>query len=180
MIAPALGDDGDYVVLVDASDRELGTLPKLEAHREGRLHRAVSVFVSNKRGEVLLQRRASGKYHSAGLWSNTCCTHPRPGESVARAARRRLREEMGVTCEVRPVFRFVYDAELDRGLIEHEYDHVFLGTFDGEPFPDPREVDAWRWAAPDAIDAELAERPDTFTAWFPIAWHILKELSDSA
>jgi isopentenyl-diphosphate delta-isomerase len=158
----------DLVVLVDADDRETGVTPKLQAHREGALHRAVSVFVLNSKGEMLLQRRAAGKYHSGGLWSNTCCGHPRPGETPAAAAARRLREEMGLSCHLDHVFTFMYRATLDAdGLVEHEVDHVFLGIGDDEPRPDPEEVMDWRWAEPEEIERELAENADIFTAWFP-------------
>jgi isopentenyl-diphosphate Delta-isomerase len=160
----------DRVVLVDANDVEVGTEEKLPAHAAGVLHRAFSVFISDAGGRMLLQRRAVAKYHSGGLWSNTCCSHPRPGESTAAAAARRLREEMGIVCPLEPAFRFIYRAELDHGLTEHEYDHVFVGRFAGVPKPDPAEVDAWRWAAPAQIAAELQERPGDFTAWFHLAF----------
>jgi isopentenyl-diphosphate Delta-isomerase len=159
----------DNVILVDGDDVELGALPKLQAHREGRLHRAISVFVLNRSGEILLQKRAAGKYHSALLWSNTCCTHPRPGEDAEVAAVRRLREEMGLECRLERVFSFIYRAELGGGLQEHELDHVFVGRCDGEPEPDPREVAAWRWTPLTDVQRELAEHPGRFTAWFPLA-----------
>jgi len=165
----------ESVVLVDTEDNEVGIAPKLEAHRRGLLHRAVSVFVFNSRGETLLQRRASRKYHSAGLWSNTACSHPRPGETPHAAAKRRLREEMGVRCSPRYAFRFLYRAELDRGLIEHELDHVFVGTSDAGPEPDPSEVEEWRWIGVAQLREELAAGPHRFTAWLPIAWKILTE-----
>ena len=135
----------ERVVLVDESDAEVGTLEKQRAHAEGRLHRALSVFVLNARGEMLLQRRASAKYHSGGLWTNACCSHPRPGEPVDAAARRRLREEMGIDCALEPAFAFTYRAEVGGGLVEHEYDHVFLARYDGDPAPSADEVDGWRW-----------------------------------
>ncbi|MEW5927662.1 MAG: isopentenyl-diphosphate Delta-isomerase [Gemmatimonadota bacterium] len=159
----------ERVILVDESDREVGTEDKERAHREGRLHRAFSVFVFNSRGEMLLQRRARGKYHSPGLWTNTCCSHPRPGESVEVAARRRLREEMGLECELRGSFPFLYRAELDRGMTEHEYDHVLVGECDRDPVPDADEVEAWAWVDPDEVRRDLAERPDRYTYWFRLA-----------
>jgi isopentenyl-diphosphate Delta-isomerase len=164
----------ERVVLVDSDDNYLGTAEKLHAHRAGLLHRAISVFLLNPAGEVLMQRRAAGKYHSAGLWSNTCCSHPRPGETPQAAAERRLMEEMGIACELRPVFSFLYRAELDPELTEHELDHVFLGTTATDPTPDPDEVGEWRWVAMGAIERDLATAPDQFTAWFPIAWNRLR------
>jgi len=165
----------ERVVLVNTADIEVGTAPKLQAHRTGALHRAISVFVFDSGGKMLLQRRAEGKYHSGGLWSNTCCSHPRPGESVAAAARRRLREEMGMDCELEPSFTFVYRADLDGGLTEHELDHVFVGTTDDSPEPDPDEVGGWRWAEPREVAQEMETAPERFTAWFPIAFRALLE-----
>jgi len=156
----------ERVILVDREDREVGTAEKLEAHRRGVLHRAVSALIFDSAGRQLLQRRAGQKYHSAGLWSNACCGHPRPGESTSAAVSRRLREEMGITVPIAPVFRLTYRAELDGGLVEHEVDHIFTGTFDGTPEPDPLEVSEWRWIAPDALAAEMDLAPGTFTAWF--------------
>jgi isopentenyl-diphosphate delta-isomerase len=166
MTQPAGVATTSQVILVDAEDREIGTMDKLDAHRRGLLHRAVSAFLVDSDGRHLLQRRAYGKYHSAGLWSNTCCSHPSPGESAAEAVSRRLREEMGVTVSLTPLFRYTYRAELENGLIEHEVDHVFLGRFDGVPSPDPAEVSEWRWIACDALEAEMALAPGNFTAWF--------------
>ncbi|MBI4546205.1 MAG: isopentenyl-diphosphate Delta-isomerase [Gemmatimonadetes bacterium] len=160
----------ERVVLVDENDLEVGTAGKLAAHREPpRLHRAFSVFVFNTAGELLLQRRAAAKYHSAGLWSNTCCGHPRPGEDTLAAAHRRLEQEMGFDCELRAAFRFTYRAELGQGVAEHEFDHVFLGRFDGKPAPDPLEADGWRWAAPEVLRQDVARRPEAYTVWFRIA-----------
>ena len=159
----------DRVILVDDRDRPIGTAEKLAAHRDGRLHRAFSVLVLNERGEMLLQRRAAGKYHSAGLWSNTCCSHPRPGEETESAAHRRLREEMGFDCPLEPAGALVYRADVGGGLVEHEYDHLYLGRFDGEPVPAPEEASAWRWVDPGALRREVAERPERFTPWFRLA-----------
>ncbi|HVG44442.1 MAG TPA: isopentenyl-diphosphate Delta-isomerase [Longimicrobium sp.] len=166
-------DAAEMVVLVDEGDREVGLAPKLAAHADGVLHRAFSVFVLNARGEVMLQRRALGKYHSGGLWTNSCCGHPRAGEPVAAAARRRLHEEMGFDCELTHVRGFVYQAEVGGGLLEHEYDHVFIGRHDADPVPDPAEVCEWRWQSPAAALAEAEAHPERFTPWFPLA---LREL----
>ena len=155
----------DWVIQVDPEDQPLGTVEKLAAHQQGILHRAVSVFLLDSQGRLLLQRRATGKYHSGGLWSNTCCGHPGPGESVAQAARRRLREELGIEAELSPLLRFQYRAELEGGLTEHELDHVFLGRFDGIPHPDPNEVSAWSWNSPSDLEAAMASSPAEYTVW---------------
>ncbi len=162
-------DVREQVILVDADDRELGTAAKLSVHVDGSLHRACSVFVFDGDGGMLLQRRAATKYHSGGLWSNTCCGHPRPGESSEETAHRRLREEMGFDCPLHPVLGFVYRSELENGLFEHEYDHVFVGRFDGTPVSNPEEVDDWRWAKVDAVIADVIAHPRRYSAWFPIA-----------
>jgi isopentenyl-diphosphate delta-isomerase len=158
----------ERVILVDEGDAELGTAEKLRAHAEGALHRAFSVVVFNAAGEMLLQCRAAGKYHSAGLWSNACCGHPRPGEDVRQAARRRLAEEMGVDCELEPLFHLRYRAEFADGLAENEYDHVFAARCEGPLRPDRAEVQAWRWVAMDDLRRDLARAPERYTAWFPL------------
>jgi isopentenyl-diphosphate delta-isomerase len=155
---------GERVVLVDERDRPLGDADKLDAHRQGRLHRAFSVFVVDGVGRLLLQRRAASKYHSGRLWSNTCCGHPRPGENTRAAAERRLAEEMGLGCPLEAVGAFVYRAPLG-DLVEHEYDHVFRGRFEGDPRPDPAEVEAWRWMPLEDLHADLAAYPGTYTVW---------------
>jgi len=155
----------ERVVLVDADDVPVGVQEKLRAHEDGSLHRAVSVFLFDARGALLLQRRALAKYHSGGLWSNAACGHPRPDEPVERAARRRLREEMRFDCELTEAFGFLYRAELENGLVEHEYDHVFVGAFDGDPAPDPSEVEDWRRVSLTELRRELRERPLEFTYW---------------
>jgi isopentenyl-diphosphate delta-isomerase len=162
-------DISERVVLVDRDDRQVGTAPKLAAHLDGQLHRAFSVFVFDSAGNTLLQRRAAGKYHSAGLWSNTCCGHPRPGEPTGAAAHRRLREEMGFDCGLRPTLSFEYRRDLENGLIEHELDRVFVGRFDGTPVPDPHEVDDWRWVDVDVVATDMIANPQLYSAWFPIA-----------
>jgi isopentenyl-diphosphate delta-isomerase len=175
----------ELVILVDDRDRELGAAEKLSAHRAGALHRAVSVFIFDRRGRLLLQRRARGKYHSAGLWSNTACGHPRPGEATRAAARRRLREEMGLECELREAFEFVYRAELAGALIEHEYDHVFVGLCEVEPAPDPSEVGAWRWVSMEELRGGLTDDPDSYSSWLRLAvegehWRKLEALGVGA
>jgi len=160
----------EQLILVDAHDRELGVGEKLQTHREGALHRAFSVFVFDGEGRLLLQKRAAGKYHSAGLWSNTACGHPRPGEATEAAARRRLREEMGLDCDLRAAFEFVYRAELDGALVEHEYDHVFFGTHEGAPpAPDPSEVEDWRWVSMDELRRDLRDEPRRYSYWLKLA-----------
>jgi len=156
----------ERVILVNERDEELGAAEKLAVHRDGRLHRAISVFVTNSHGEWLLQRRHRDKYHSGGLWSNTCCSHPRPGEDTRMAARRRLAEEMGVICPLTKAFSFVYRHEFKNGLIEYEYDHVYVGRFDGDPAPDPEEVDMWKWIELPRLWQDLGDQPARYTYWF--------------
>ena len=160
----------EWVVLVDTEDRVLGEMEKLEAHEKGALHRAFSVFVVNEAGQLLLQQRAWSKYHSGGLWTNTCCSHPRPGESVDAAAERRLMEEMGMRCDLSPAFHFVYRSELDQGLVEHELDHVFIGRSSAVPVVNPEEVAGYRYADWDDVEREMAEAPERFTVWFRICF----------
>lgn len=159
----------ERVILVDAADRPIGTAGKLAAHRAGRLHRAISVFVLNDGDELLLQRRAEGKYHSGGLWSNACCSHPRPGERTEDAARRRLMEELGFSCPIEHAFGMVYRADVGGGLVEHEYDHIFLGRWNGSPRPDPTEVADWKWVPLAALLDEVLRHPGRFTYWFRVA-----------
>lgn len=156
----------DHVVLVDGNDNPVGVAEKMDAHRTGRLHRAISVFVFDSRGHLLLQKRASAKYHSGGLWSNTCCSHPRPLEEVLGAGRRRLREEMGFECDLSKAFSFVYRVEFDNELIEHEYDHVLFGRYDGDPIPCADEAEDWKWVELSALAADLKRNPASYTYWF--------------
>lgn len=157
----------EMVQLVDASGRTIGWCGKMEAHEgEGRLHRAVSVVIGNASGEVLLQRRARGKYHFGGVWTNTCCTHPRPGEGVVEAGERRVREEMGIEARLREAGSFMYVArDAGSGLVEREFDHVLTGRFEGEPRPDPGECEEWRWARLEVIREEVRAAPERFSPW---------------
>ncbi len=168
----------EQVILVDAQDREIGTLEKLAAHRNGGvLHRAFSVFLVDPQGRWLLQQRAAGKYHFPNLWTNSCCSHPRPGEQTADAARRRLREELGLDCPLTERFQFVYRATSEaEGLTEHEFDHVFTGVYSGEIRPDPEEVAAVRWIAPAVLEREVREHPGRFTPWFKIALERVRQV----
>lgn len=161
----------EQLILVDAEDRELGTRDKLRVHVEGSLHRAFSVFVFDSRNRLLLQQRAAAKYHSAGLWSNTACGHPRPGESTTIAARRRLREEMGFDCELSRAFCFLYHTVFDNRLVEHEYDHVFIGRFNGEPLPDSGEVQSWRWMELSELRSKIVAYPNDYSYWLHAALH---------
>lgn len=163
-------DPGQHVVLVDADDHELGTMEKLEAHRRGLLHRAFSVFLFDGRGHMLLQRRAAAKYHSAGLWSNACCSHPPPGMSTLVAARHGLMRELGIATDLTSRFSFTYKADVGGGLTEHELDHVFFGRWDGPLEPNPAEVMDTRWVRADDLEQELAAFPDCFTPWLRLCW----------
>ncbi len=156
----------DYVILVDEKDNETGTMEKMEAHRKAVLHRAISVFIFNTKGEWLLQRRASGKYHSNGLWTNTCCSHPFPGETSLEAANRRLKQEMGLKAPLKKLFHFTYKAELDNELTEHELDHVFLGITDEEPVINTDEVQEWRYISYEKLFDDVKNRPEKYTFWF--------------
>ena len=160
----------EYVVLVDEQDRETGTMEKHQAHVEGKLHRAFSVFIFNTKGELLLQQRASGKYHSANLWTNTCCSHPRPEEDIADAATRRLYEEMRLICKLEPSFSFLYKAVLDNGMTEHELDHVFTGITDAHPIPNEEEVSDWRYISMAQLDKEMSTHPEQFTEWLKLCF----------
>lgn len=163
---PHSGAVEELVVCVDDADRETGVAAKGVVHATGALHRAVSVVLADPAGRILLQRRAPSKYHCAGLWTNTCCGHPRPGERPVAAAGRRLRYEMGIECELWWAGRFTYRAELVNGLIEHEVDHVFVSRWQGEPVERPSEVGAWRWVPLGELRDELRAAPQAFTPWF--------------
>jgi len=160
----------EQVVLVDTQDRPIGRMEKMEAHRQGLLHRAFSVFILNSQGELMLQQRALDKYHSGGLWTNSCCSHPRPGEDVLNAGARRLSEEMGFETQLRKAFDFIYRADLDNDMIEHELDHVLVGYFDGVPELNPTEAADYRWVSLPAVKAEIEKNPEDFTVWFRICF----------
>jgi len=163
----------DCVLLVDTEDRPLGLMEKMEAHERGLLHRAFSVFIfrfTHGQPEILLQKRAKTKYHFGGLWTNACCGHPLDGETPVAAGMRRLPEEMNFRCDLQPTSSFIYRAQSENALFEHELDHVLLGYFEGEvPAPNPIEADGARWLRLDALDRELAATPQAFTPWFPLA-----------
>ncbi len=156
----------DRVILVDEKDREIGQAEKLEAHKVGLLHRAFSLLLYNDKGEILLQKRAEGKYHGAGLWSNACCSHPRPGELIKDAVKRRTKEELGIKSDCKYLFKVKYEFDMGNGLVEHELDHVFVGRCDMDPDPDPKEVSDWRFVDPVNLREEMENEPEHFSPWF--------------
>ena len=158
----------EQVILVDIQDNQLGLMPKMEAHEKALLHRAFSVFVFNNKGELMLQQRAADKYHSPLLWTNTCCSHQRDGETNLEAGKRRLQEEMGFTCDLEEVFWFVYKAPFDNGLTEHELDHVMIGKFNDEPNINKEEVESYKWMTLEAVKADIEIQPEIYTEWFKI------------
>ena len=160
----------EEVILVNEQDEQTGTIEKMEAHRKALLHRAFSVFIFNGKGEMLLQQRAMGKYHSPGLWTNACCSHPRPGEEVETAAFRRLKEEMGIETSLKKIFDFIYRTDFDNGLTEYEFDHVYVGTYLGAPEPDKREVKDYCFRTMEDISQDLIHRPEKYSSWFKIAF----------
>lgn len=160
----------EQVILVDEQDQPIGLMEKQAAHIEPHLHRAFSVFIFNSKGELLLQQRALSKYHSPGLWTNTCCSHPRDGETVLQAASRRLMEEMGLQCELREVYTFIYKAPVGEGLTEHEFDHVFIGQSDNIPQINREEVESWKYMRIDALKTDLRLHPECYTEWFKITF----------
>ncbi len=160
----------EKVILVDEFDNELGEMEKMEAHEKAELHRAFSVFIFNDNNQLMLQQRALSKYHSPGLWTNTCCSHPRPDEEVLEAGHRRLMEEMGFDCPLEKIFDFVYKAKFDVGLTEHEFDHVLFGRYSGDPVINPDEVHDWKWMNMDEIAKEMQSHPEKYTIWFRIAF----------
>ena len=165
----------EYVVLVDTHDNQIGLMEKQAAHVNPTLHRAFSIFIFNSKGEMLLQQRALTKYHTPGLWTNTCCSHPRDGESLQQATKRRLMEEMGMECDLKEVFSFIYKADVMQGLIEHEFDHVFVGTTDVTPIINREEVESYKYETVANIAKDIEKNPANYTAWFKIAFAKLAE-----
>ena len=165
----------EYVVLVDELDNKVGLMEKMEAHINPTLHRAFSIFIFNSKNEMLLQQRALSKYHTPGLWTNTCCSHPRDGESLHDATNRRLQEEMGMQCELKEAFSFIYKADVMQGLVEHEFDHVFIGTSDDLPIINKDEVESFRYDTVENIKADRERNRQHCTAWFKIAFDKLIE-----
>ncbi|MCQ0110214.1 isopentenyl-diphosphate delta-isomerase [Zhouia amylolytica] len=173
----------EHVILVNEKDEPIGSMEKIEAHEKALLHRAFSVFIMNKKGETMLQQRALHKYHSPGLWTNTCCSHQRDGESNIAAGKRRLMEEMGFTVDhLEEIFSFIYKAPFDNGLTEHEFDHVMIGYYDEEPNIVPDEVADWKWMSLEDIKSDMALNPGHYTEWFKIIFdkfynHLLQNTS---
>lgn len=177
----------ELLILVDQHDRETGFAPKLHTHQMGLLHRAFSIFIFDSTGRVLLQQRALSKYHSQGLWTNTCCGHPRYGEQTEAAAKRRLHEEMGLKCKLRKVSTLLYHEQVSNHLIEHEFDHIFSGISRTSPIANPNEAHSWQWLKPSEIFTRIATSPDHFSIWFrqivealgPSGLRTWKELADN-
>ncbi len=158
----------DQIILVDEKDQIVGTAEKMAVHEKGLLHRAFSIVVFNSKGEFLLQKRAKNKYHCPGLWTNTCCSHPRYGETILEAGERRLFEEMDIRCKLGEIFSFRYNITLPNGLIENEYDHVLTGKSDALPKPDPKEADEWKWISKKVLKSDMKKNPEIYTYWFKI------------
>ncbi len=165
----------EQVILVDTQDNQIGLMEKIEAHEKALLHRAFSVFVFNDKNELMLQQRAADKYHSPLLWTNTCCSHQRDGETNLEAGKRRLQEEMGFVCELKEVFSFIYKAPFDNGLTEHELDHVMIGEFNDKPNINKEEVESYKWMSLENVKRDIEDQPEIYTAWFKI---IFKESYD--
>ena len=169
----------ENVILVNTNDEQIGLMPKMEAHEKAVLHRAFSVFVLNEKNEIMLQQRASHKYHSPLLWTNTCCSHQRDGETNLQAGNRRLQEEMGFETELKELFHFIYKAPFDNGLTEHELDHVMIGYYNGEPKINPEEVENWKWMGIEEVQKDMQSHPEVYTVWFKIIfdefYHYLEE-----
>ncbi len=158
----------EQVILVNENDEPIGQMGKMQAHEEARLHRAFSIFILNRQNQLMLQQRAGHKYHSPLLWTNTCCSHQRVGETNIEAGKRRLQEEMGFETELKELFSFIYKAPFDNGLTEHEYDHVMVGYYDKSPKINPDEAEAWKWESLDNVRADIQQNPAQYTAWFKI------------
>ncbi|NHM06379.1 isopentenyl-diphosphate Delta-isomerase [Flavobacterium sp. CYK-4] len=169
----------EHVILVNTNDEPIGLMPKLEAHQKAVLHRAFSVFIVNDQNEIMLQQRAQEKYHSPLLWTNTCCSHQRAGESNIEAGNRRLQEEMGFATELKELFHFIYKAPFDNGLTEHELDHVMIGRYNGVPKINPEEVEDWKWMKIEDIKSDMIANPEIYTVWFKIIfdefYHFLED-----
>ncbi|SHG06321.1 isopentenyl-diphosphate delta-isomerase [Salegentibacter echinorum] len=158
----------EKVILVNEKDEQIGLMEKIEAHEKALLHRAFSVFVFNKKNELMIQQRALSKYHTPGLWTNTCCSHQREGESNIEAGKRRLQEEMGFSTNLKEVMSFIYKAPFSNGLTEHEYDYIMIGNYEDDPKPNPDEVANWKWMSLEDIKADIAVNPQEYTEWFKI------------
>ncbi len=158
----------EKVILVNEKDEQIGLMPKMEAHEKGLLHRAFSVFVFNNDNKLMIQQRALGKYHSPGLWTNTVCSHQREGESNVEAGKRRLQEEMGFSTDLKDTISFIYKAPFDNGLTEHEFDHILIGNYDGEPNLNPEEAHDWKWVSLDVLKKDMVDNPEIYTEWFKI------------
>ena len=159
----------EQVILVDETDNQVGVGEKLETHQQGKLHRAFSIIIFNSKGEMMLQQRAKSKYHCGGLWTNTCCGHPRPSEDLLDAMKRRLQEEMGFTCDLTKMFEYRYTVKFDNGLTENEFLHVYRGTFDGNPVVNPEEADDWNWISLQNVREDVKNHPDRYTHWFKLS-----------
>ena len=170
----------EIIICVDKNDNEVGHIEKMDAHIKGLLHRALSIFIFNEKNELLLQKRYSGKYHSPGLWTNTCCTHPNKDDRTDDAAIRRLQEEMGFSCDLKEVFSFMYYIKFDNDLIEHEFDHVYFGRYSNEISINPLEVEDYKWISLDNIKVDLKTNPDNYTFWFKyIIENHIKEIEEN-
>jgi len=160
----------EYVILVDENDNDIGVMEKMQAHQEGLLHRAFSVFIFNDKQELLLQQRAISKYHSGGLWTNTCCSHPRPNETIKDAANRRLFEEMGMSCDLKIISNFIYKTPFENGLTEHELDYVLVGNSNQNPNFNKEEVENYKWMTLADVKKDILHNPSNYTTWFKIAF----------
>ncbi len=158
----------ENVILVNEKDEQIGLMPKMEAHQKGVLHRAFSVFIFNQKNELMLQQRAHSKYHSPGLWTNTCCSHQREGESNIEAGKRRLQEEMGFSTGLKDTISFIYKAPFDNGLTEHEFDHILVGKYEENPMLNPEEASAFKWMSLEKVQEDMEDNPQLYTAWFKI------------
>lgn len=165
----------ELVILVDENDQKIGLMPKMEAHEKGLLHRAFSIFIFNDKNELMLQQRAHHKYHTPGLWTNTCCSHQRDGETSLEAGKRRLMEEMGFVVPLEERTKFTYKAPFENGLTEHEIDHVMIGHYNDEPVINPDEVADWKWISIDDLEKDIEANPDNYTPWFKIIFQKFRE-----